>query len=110
MPEGYLGKGWNRFAEELNSFFLGKQPSVELRDGESHNRKIPVMGARDSRDFAARIKPSARSLLSSDLNSNQNRIPLDPLAPRLTLQFFFNWEPVYQSLRITKPVGEKRQA
>ena len=110
VPEGYLGKGWNRFAEELNSFFLGKQPPVELRDGESRNRKIPVLGARDSRDFAARIKPSARSLLSSDLNSNQNRIPLDPLAPRLTLQFFFKWEPVYQSLRITKPVGEKRQA
>ena len=51
VPEGYLGKGWNRFAEELNSFFLGKQPPVELRDGPPRNGKIPVTRARDSHDF-----------------------------------------------------------
>jgi hypothetical protein len=108
VPEGYLGKGWNRFAEELASFFLGKKSPVELRDGKSHNGK---MVARDSRDFAARIKPLVGSLFpfkSSDLNLNQK--PLDLVAPRPTRMFFFKWEPIHQTLHITKPMGERRQA
>ena len=84
---------------------------MELRDGKPHNGKISATAARDSRDFAARIKPSFRSLFpfkSSDLNSNQK--PLDPAAPHPTRMFFFKWEPIHQTLRITKPVCEKRQA
>lgn len=41
--KGYLGKGWERFATELESFFLRKKLPVELRDGQSRNGKNPGM-------------------------------------------------------------------
>uniref|UniRef100_A0A2N9F6L3 Uncharacterized protein n=1 Tax=Fagus sylvatica TaxID=28930 RepID=A0A2N9F6L3_FAGSY len=75
VPKGYLGKGWHRFAEELNSFFLGKQPPVEFREDRSCNgksilnRKLP-----DSRDPPAKISHPAGNVTSIN-SANLNLLP-----------------------------------
>uniref|UniRef100_A0A2N9IRA3 Reverse transcriptase domain-containing protein n=1 Tax=Fagus sylvatica TaxID=28930 RepID=A0A2N9IRA3_FAGSY len=87
VPEGYMGKGWHRFAEELNSFFLGKQPPVELREGRSRNSKrIPNRKFLDSHDPPAKITHPARNVTSNN-SANSNLLPrvtLDPDAIRPT--------------------------
>jgi hypothetical protein len=111
--KGYLGKGWERFATELESFFLGKKSPVEFRDGQSRNGKNPGMERRDPRDFAAPIQPLLGSKFpfkNPDLNLSKTRAPLNPSAPRPTRKFSFIWEPKHKTLRITKLMGEKRQA
>jgi hypothetical protein len=35
VPEGYMGKGWDRFAAELDLFFLGKKSPVTFREAKS---------------------------------------------------------------------------
>jgi hypothetical protein len=52
VPEGYRGTGWDRFATELESFFLGKLAPVGDRVGSSRNvKKNPDLAIRDSCDF-----------------------------------------------------------
>jgi hypothetical protein len=112
VPEGYMGKGWHRFAEELNSFFLGKQPPVELREGRSRNSKrIPNRKFLDSRDPPAKITHPARNVTTNN-SANSNLLPrvtLDPDAIRPTRKSEFEWIPKVKTLRITKGEEGKRQ-
>ena len=39
VPEGYQGKGWARFQDELDSFFLGKAAPMTKGIGNFHNDK-----------------------------------------------------------------------
>jgi hypothetical protein len=112
VPEGYLGKGWHRFAEELNSFFLGKQPPVEVREGRFHNGKlIPNRKVHDSRDPTAKISHQAGNVTSTNsVNLNPfPRVILDPNAVRPTRKYEFEWKPRAKTLRITKTAEGKRQ-
>jgi hypothetical protein len=112
VPEGYLGKGWHRFAEELNSFFLGKQPPVEFREGRSRNGKtIPNRKLLDSRDPPAKIlHPAGDVTATNSANSNLlPRVTLDLDAIRPTWKCEFEWNPRVKTLRITKGVEGKRK-
>jgi hypothetical protein len=117
------------FVKELNSFFPGKAVPVKNQVGKSRNGKrnsnldmrdtraflAPSISesrkgqidleSRDTRDFPAPIKQSVGSSIS-----NLPRVKMDPNAPRPTRQCEFKWEPFTNTLRITKNVGEKRQA
>lgn len=113
VPEGYQSAGWDRFATELESFFLGKLALVGDRVGSSRNvRKNPDLAMRDSRDFTTLptsvIGASNPFKSTSSLNSRGPRVQLDPSAPRPTQKFYFNWDPFPNTLCITKVVGEKR--
>ena len=114
VPEGFKGKGWDSFAKELASFFLGKELSMEIWAGNSRNGNIfSGLETRDSCAFAAPLKPLIGSNIpfkAADLNLKPTRAPLDTSAPRPTRKYYFKWEPIHTTLRITKIVGEKRQA
>ncbi len=112
VPEGYLGKGWNRFAAELESFFLGKQPPVELRADKSYNGKIiPNRKLSDSRDPPAKISHPAGTVTPNNygISNILPRVDLDPDAIRPTRKCYFKWNPRDKTLRITKGVEGKRQ-
>uniref|UniRef100_A0A2N9FBT2 Uncharacterized protein n=1 Tax=Fagus sylvatica TaxID=28930 RepID=A0A2N9FBT2_FAGSY len=129
IPEEFRGKNWDHFVKELNSFFPGKAVPVKNQVGKSRNGKrnsnldmrdtraflAPSISesrkgqidleSRDTRDFPTPIKQSVGSSIS-----NLPRVKMDPNAPRPTRQYEFKWEPFTNTLRITKNVGEKRQA
>jgi hypothetical protein len=105
VPEGYLGKGWNRFVVELQSFFLCKQPPVELKDGKSRNgKKIPNRMLLDSSDPPAKISHPAGAVTSSNsvVLNMLPRVDLDLDAIRLTRKCEFTWNLRDKMLRITK--------
>ncbi len=110
--EGYLGKGWHWFAKELNSFFLGKQPPVEFREGRSRNGKtIPNWQLLDSHDPPAKSLHPAGNVTSTN-SMNSNLLPcvtLDPDAIRPTQKCEFEWNPRVKTLHITKGAEGKRQ-
>ena len=99
VPEGYLGKGWHRFAEEL-------------REGRFRNGKlIPNRKVHDLRDPPAKISHPARNVTSTNsMNLNPfPRVILDPDAIRPTRKYEFEWKPRAKTLCITKTVEGKRQ-
>ena len=87
---------------------------MEIRAGNSRNgNNFSGLEMRDSRDFAAPLKPLIGSNIpfkAADLNLKLTRDPLDTSAPHPTCKYYFKWEPIQTTLRITKIVGEKRQA
>uniref|UniRef100_A0A2N9EUT4 Uncharacterized protein n=1 Tax=Fagus sylvatica TaxID=28930 RepID=A0A2N9EUT4_FAGSY len=113
VPEGYRGTGWDRFAMEIESFFLGKSAPVGDRGSNLHNgRKNYDLGMRDTRDSAASHSPTggdSNQFKSAGLTSKRSQVQLDLSAPRPTRKTHFNWDPFPNTLRITKLVGERRQ-
>uniref|UniRef100_A0A2N9I4J4 Reverse transcriptase domain-containing protein n=1 Tax=Fagus sylvatica TaxID=28930 RepID=A0A2N9I4J4_FAGSY len=111
VPEGYMGKGWDKFATALDLFFLGKKSPVEIRAGTSRKGNV-VSGkeSRVSRDSIASPKPEIRDRIPFKKKLSDPRAQLDPSAPRPTRKFSFRWEPVHKTLRISKMVGERRKA
>lgn len=107
--EGFWGKGWDRFAKELDSFFPGKAVPVKNQAGKPHNgKRSPNLELRDTRDFLAPIKQSIGSynpVKFAGLTSKMPRVKLDPNAPRPTRQFEFKWEPFPNTLHITINLG-----
>ena len=111
VPEGYRGKGWDRFERGLINFFLGKSaPAKEtgkFRNGKTiSNRKVF-----DSRDPPAKISHPAGAVNSSN-SVSLNLLPhvqLDPDAIRPTRKSEFKWNPRDKTLRITKLAEGKRQ-
>jgi hypothetical protein len=113
VPEGYRGTGWDRFAMEIESFFLGKSAPVGDRGGNLYNgRKNHDLGRRDTRDYVASHTPvggDSNQFKSAGLTLKRSQVQLDPFAPRPTRKTHFNWDPFPNTLRITKPVDERRQ-
>uniref|UniRef100_A0A2N9EEG8 Uncharacterized protein n=1 Tax=Fagus sylvatica TaxID=28930 RepID=A0A2N9EEG8_FAGSY len=93
VPERYQGTGWEKFAKELESFFLGKQEPVGDRAGNSRNGRNNLdLEVRDSRDFAVHPTPLIGASIpfksSSGLTLRVPRFQLNPSAPRPTPRAF----------------------
>ena len=124
--EGFQGKNWDRFVQELYSFFLGKVVLVETHAGKSRNvkgnsnlerrdtRAAPAPSIPESRkgklDLEPRDTREFKKELVGSLIADLPRCKMNPNAPRPTCQCDFKWEHFNNTLRITKLVGEKRQA
>ena len=59
IPEGFQGKGWDRFAQEIETFFLGKVTQAQHKIGKFQNfrngRLIPNRNMHDTRNFPVKI-------------------------------------------------------
>jgi hypothetical protein len=127
VPEGPQGTGWLKLALEIGSFFLGKKevklaptkPMVAAPAGGALTRTVKAMNgksgvpgsSRDSRASHISVAPITQRINLRDNCSNLNpSIPMNPDAPRPTRRFVFEWKPKKYTLRITKNVGEARQA
>jgi hypothetical protein len=126
IPLGSRGTRWVKLATELGSFFLGREEmtlvptkpeatlagGVPIRSAKALNGKSRFFGS--SRDphasnlLVAPITPSA-NLRDNCFNSN-SWVLMDLEAPRPTRRFVFDWKPHSKTLRITKNIGEARQA
>jgi hypothetical protein len=108
VPEGYRGKGWDRFHHELDFFFLGK--AVPATIGKPRNGKVQSI-----RKESVSLENPAIVTQSGIANNNSggltlSRAILDPAASCPTRKSSFTWNPFPNTLRITKLAGEKRQA
>ena len=116
IPEGFRGKGWDRFAYEIEKFFLGKAALAQHKTGKFQNfrngRLLPNRNMHDTRDFPAKISQSTGIDRQKDsgLLPNLPRATMDPDAPRPTRKFKFNWNPNTKTLRINKWEGERKKA
>jgi hypothetical protein len=127
VPEGPRGTGWLKLALEIGSFFLGRKevklaptkPMVAAPAGGAPTRTVKAMNgksgvpgsSRDSRASHISVAPITQRINLRDNCSNLNPSkPMNPDAPRPTRRFVFEWKPKKYTLRITKNVGEARQA
>ena len=123
IPEGFRGKNWDRFIQELHSFFPGKAVPVETYVGKSRSvKEISNLERRDTRAAPAPPIPESskgKSVLESrDIREFKKesvgfilpRFKLNPEAPRPTRQCDFKWTPFNKTLCITMLVGGTRQA
>uniref|UniRef100_A0A2N9GEV9 TIR domain-containing protein n=1 Tax=Fagus sylvatica TaxID=28930 RepID=A0A2N9GEV9_FAGSY len=107
VSEGYRGKGWDCFHRELDFFFLGKAVPVTI--GKPRNKKVQLIWRESvSRKNPAIVTKSGIANNSGGLNLSCAK--LDPAAPRPTRKSSFIWNPLPNTLRVTKLEREKRQA
>jgi hypothetical protein len=127
VPEGPRGTGWIKLAMEIGSFFLGRKelklaptkPMVAASAGGAPARTVKTMNGKsgfpgsshDSRASHISVAPITQRINLRDNCSNINpSIPMNLDAPRPTRRFVFDWKPKTHTLRITKNIGEARQA